>query len=295
MLMISFYFVFVSNHFSLRSERAFIANKEASPPIVNLSASEAINAFSSQRYIYFIKEPTHKLLYCFIPKNACTKMKQLFFRLITGKFHQFTTDIELIHAKMESFKPSPQFVADKLLNDATWKSFVVLRDPLERLVSGFNDKCIRDQRHWCEGPKTKNFRVFVKRILDKMKGGNVGEINDHYRPQHTFCGLDEYFEHFDKIIYFHKASIAENTFQFMKSGGISHLYSNWNGHQNESMFDEKTTHSNSKDNDSSTINEAAFYSKYFDKTLAKRVMTAFQRDYQRLNIKYPQWVNYLKN
>merc|ERR1712130_977885 len=78
-----------------------------------------INAFSSEtsygyQYVYFIKEPNHKLLYCFIPKNSCTKMKQLFWRLITGEFLPLkngTEQFELLHAYMEWYKPNTSFVA----------------------------------------------------------------------------------------------------------------------------------------------------------------------------------------
>lgn len=273
-------------------------------PIKTMTDFEALQTFTEiqgqSRYSWFIKDDTHKLLYCFIPKNACTVFKTLFYAMINDESPSMNRDIEIIHAEIDGhpgkYKPTPALTADILLNpDNGWSSFVVLRDPLERLVSGFMDKCVRDARHWCEGTRTLDFRVFLKRILLKMKQGRVMDIHDHYRPQYTFCGLGDHLDSFDHIIYFQKETIAEDTRKFMADVGVEKWYSRWGRYHNETMFTIKSPHSNPMgDARNSITDQARFYSKFYDSNSALEVIDAFHDDYQRLRLPHPHWVQYLK-
>ena len=191
------------------------------------------------------------------------------------------------------FIPDYRLAAQRLLNNETWTTFVVLRDPLERLVSGFADKCMKDG--WCEGNKTTDFRVFANRIVDKIEQGNVKDIGDHFAPQYTFCALEEYFEFYDNVIYFDKESIAEQTLSMMKDVGIEQMFFNWNGHQNETLFSLLPPQASKKHAGHSSAERGEFYSNYYDKEFANKIMNAFKKDYQILKFKKPEWIKYLKN
>ena len=188
----------------------------------------------------------------------------------------------------------PRLSAQRLLTNETWKSLVVLRDPLERLVAGFDDKCLTDERHWCEGSNTSNFHVFANRVIRKISKGNTMRINRHYRPQYVQCGLKEYFDFYDYVIYFDKANIAKETLNMLKNEGLEQIFFNWNGLQNETLFSTKTVHSNLNNTAYSVEERAAFYSKYYDKELANKTINAYRQDYEILKIKYPEWIKYLK-
>lgn len=278
--------------------------KSRALPSVALNSSEAMNIFSTgtlslpHRYLFFMKEARHKLLYCFIPKNSCTLFKSLLYAMSNNQTPQIPVDMEPLHAEIDSngaYKPSAQFVAARLLNNTSWTSFVILREPLERLVSAFNDKCIADDRHWCEGASTTDFKVFALRVVKKIREGRQLQIHDHYRPQHTFCGLTNYFAYYDHVLYYDKTRIAADTLRFMKQVHIEEYYYNWGVHGNNTMFSQFTKHATSRsDTQQQSLQKLAnFYSKYYDKALAFEVMDAHQLDYQLLHIPHPAWVQLL--
>ena len=295
---VSFFIGYNVNSHIYQTQAVTVTSQQTSNQ-TNRLMTMAINAFPKQLHTNtFIHSPAHSLQYCYIPKNVCTKFKQLFYRLNTGKFFNSS---ENIHAKIgyndrnNSFIPRPRNAAERLMNSDTWKSLVVLRDPLERLVSGFEDKCNRDHRHWCEGSKTTDFRVFARRIMRNIRIGKVFSINPHFRPQYAQCALEEYFDFYDYVIYFDEASIGEQTLSMMRDEGIEQIYFNWNGHQNETLFSSSTKHANKNSSGHSPEERGAFYSNYFDKEFANKVMNAFEKDYKVLGFKKPQWIEYLKN
>ncbi|CAJ0596009.1 unnamed protein product [Cylicocyclus nassatus] len=81
-------------------------------------------------------------------------------------------------------------------NLSAWTMIAVIRDPLERFVSGFADKCLR-RKEWegypqrCCGCKT-NLTCFMEKLYDKMMLGTfedyVGDFDaEHFFPQSWRC------------------------------------------------------------------------------------------------------------
>lgn len=278
-------------------------------PKINLTEKESIEIFTPYsiyggNYNWFIKDEKHKLLYCFIPKNICTIFKQILYFMINDNndlIYKNNNNYNWIHNEIDyhskKYKPKPNSIY-KLLNN--WKSFVILRDPLERLLSGYLDKCINSNKKWCENLSDNdryNFTKFVNIIIQKINKNKLMDIHDHYRPQHTFCGMNKYFNYFNyKILYNNnKQSISNQTLKFMKYANIdiNKYYYKWGKYKNQSIFDKKTSHSTNKIINNLSENNIKFYSKFFDYHLAIKTIVAFDKDYKMLNIPYPKWVQYL--
>merc|ERR1712216_165717 len=80
-----------------------------------------------------------------------------------------------------------------------WKKVLFFRDPLERLLSGYLDKCTKApawERTWsCHGPwiledRKPSFQEFTEHIFSLDPHEDKINVGLHFRPQVNFCGLD---------------------------------------------------------------------------------------------------------
>ena len=82
-------------------------------------------------------DDVHKLMYCYIPKNSCTKFKQLWWAMITNgtRLGRGITSGG-IHS-VKDYRRDNTFLWETMYKkprDHSWKLMVVIRDPAERLV-----------------------------------------------------------------------------------------------------------------------------------------------------------------
>jgi hypothetical protein len=137
---------------------------------------------------YILAVPRLRLLFCFVPKNACTQ----FARMINA--------LNGIEERANSTCPSTNFFASSVRNlmnsrlqeagqfrmdvmkSQDWTKAVFLRDPLDRVVSAHRSKCY--PRHECGGCPGENFSEMVLENLSDTS-------NDHFLPQFNFCGTPE--------------------------------------------------------------------------------------------------------
>ena len=251
----------------------------------NFHITSNINKSADKLWIVSDK---YNLLYCAIPKDASTIFMQLFYAMDNNQYPLLQLNRKnplYIHEIMNTSSMNSDII-NKLICEQTWKSLVILRDPLERIISGWNDKCIvhapaennRQRIKRCEGVRTGNFTTFANRIIDKFNNGSIMKINQHFRPQYTFCGLSKYFNYFDYIIYYQRSTLAQDTLQFMINADIDidKYYHGWGKYHNQSMFDEYTKHSST--NKTSTLQQKVpRYSSYFDKDLLNRLLSVLRQ------------------
>ena len=257
-------------------------------------------SFERQMTVYkadtWIVDEIHKMAFCSIPKNSCSKFKMLFHTLSTNGT-RFQGEQMRIHGHMLQFGKSKEFLAETLIKDpsSSWRTFEVIRDPAERMVSGFMDKCVRDPRHWCEGSQLNesDFSVFADRIIQNIESGHYQKGNgliDHFRPQHMICGQDTiYPKYVDDIIVYNKSTVAEDTLKYLRRYNLEEFNEGYGEFRNETLFAGNTIHSMRREE-----GDCAFYSQYFDADLYKRVRTAFDGDYSRFQLEDPKWSECLK-
>lgn len=172
----------------------------------------------------------HKLLYCAVPKVACTEFMRLFMRLQNSKGRwqsdpHFRTDKPL-------FSQLPSNEATSIINDPTWTKFVFFRDPAQRLLSAFVDKFEKGARYG-ESYATRifkrrhlNFSEFVD-VIAQPKMGPVKRsdhdglhpwTNAHWRPQRFMCNLEKFLPAYDFVGSFDK--LREHTELLLRSKGL---------------------------------------------------------------------------
>ena len=120
-----------------------------------------------------------KYIYCPIPKAACSSWKLTLLRL-TGKDLSNVISIHTVFWQTNDrfLKRAVHYSAtQRETRVKTYFKFMFVRDPLERLVSAYLDKCFRD-------PNYRMFAPFVKarnRFLNNGDQGDQGETTKHYR------------------------------------------------------------------------------------------------------------------
>ncbi|CAH1251508.1 CHST10 [Branchiostoma lanceolatum] len=170
----------------------------------------------------------YNILYCFVPKTGCTTTKLVFYNLEKGTNHTLNT-VE-VHKYNFTFldQYSDEEIQQRLKN---YRKFIVVRDPLERLLSAWRDKFVhgRDlltekfQDMWStienktdsEYDKLRNvpFKAFLKAVaMDQKKWHNA-----HWEPAYKLCSPCQV--KFDFVA--HTDTLAEDFPLFFKKIGIT--------------------------------------------------------------------------
>lgn len=113
-------------------------------------------------YNQFIVDDTKKILYCFIPKVACSNWKRVMFVLKKGKPYDDPSSIDRfsIHhvGKLIYLKQFNSAERERRLMEYT--KFMFVRDPFVRLVSAYRDKFVQEERN--EYFYTNYFKYIIK-------------------------------------------------------------------------------------------------------------------------------------
>jgi hypothetical protein len=120
-----------------------------------------------------------------------------------------------------------------LLDDPTWTKAVFIRNPLERLVSAYQDKIVRRQytqlvfniSRVADGNTTMSFSEFVDKVTTADTSSECSHPNGlsactdvHWKPQMMTCGLDYLLPKFDFVGNFDY--IAEQTKVLLEKVGV---------------------------------------------------------------------------
>lgn len=114
---------------------------------------------------HFIVDNKHKVVYCYIPKVACTTWKKIMAQLVGLKsksVHEQRFNLLSFHskAKVRSILQS-------------YYKFLFVREPFERLLSAYKDKFTRKTNVW------KKYAKKVKRSVGLRLGTNSSTIADN--------------------------------------------------------------------------------------------------------------------
>ena len=233
--MLVFVFVFLSVVSAL--ENSTLLSEAPLPQQLSVTAYDLKYA-SHHLYV----DPVHKLVYCAIPKVACTEFARLLFRL-KGRNKDKGRWLSDPHFRYDKplLKDLGAEEATRIMNDPTWTKFVFFRDPIERLVSAWLDKFERGKA----GSKaTSNYklRFYGKSNLSFAEFVDIVSLqpaptkrsdfrglgpysNAHWRPQRYACHLDKFLGAYDFIGSFKK--LREHTEILLREKGLWDDYGSW--------------------------------------------------------------------
>eukprot|EP01084_Bolivina_argentea_P100790 180851_1 len=242
-----------------------------------------------------IKSETYQLSYCVIRKAASSKMQRLMYSIILNQDDKRCTrsecalsgsKINLEHIRNMTHS---KHVMDQLLNNSTWTNMVIIRDPLERLLSGYLHWCVLNTKNEKQCPKdvrqAKSFKLFVDKIynfyldVQKNKSINMCHINVHRRPAVCICNLKKMYNKFNAKLFYTYDSIGDQVLNVLQQKGLQRFYYGYGDSHNETLF-QKGFH---------VTNAGEKVKQYFSKDIIKKAMEIYEEDYRMFQIEYPQW------
>ena len=158
----------------------------------------------------FIYEP-FRIMFCWIPKVACTKYKQLFMKMA---LHQNWSNKDHVHSlepnvqALQTFTHELEYVND-VIEDPRWLRVVVLRDPFERFMSAYLNKVVQSKcsmlgRKCSLKATAADVEVFLKTFPWKD--------DRHFGLQREFCGFEKYRPIWNRVaLYGHNIDLQATT------------------------------------------------------------------------------------
>ncbi|XP_035675463.1 carbohydrate sulfotransferase 11-like isoform X1 [Branchiostoma floridae] len=181
--------------------------KTALERVCNVSLPELVPPLSTRQLGHLIVDDEHKMLYCFVPKVACTNWKRVMIKLRHPDIDK-PQDISPRDAHETYFLPtlkrySPEAIQYRLDN---YFKFMFVRDPLERLLSAYINKFTMPYNlkfhrlygtkiisRFRENPSNDSvqrgddvmFKEFVQYLLDPQAHGP--QLNEHWDHYFNLC------------------------------------------------------------------------------------------------------------
>ena len=283
----------------------------------------------SSKMAHVIADSKHKILCCRIPKNGSTMLKILFDILFNqnqfGYWHHNRKRFMRVHyllnkslniyhgysnySAFDKSETNALKIYSDILYDDQWKKLVVIRDPLERLLSAYLDPFDRWSKRL--NSSTVDFISFVvKHFLPNLKkweknGTYAAEPfytkENHFSPQYAYCNLEKvYKRYYTDTIFYNIDTFDYDIQSFLTKTDIAknelEWYYKWGTYHNETIFGSQSTqHSTAKYHNHTQLKKlASFYKKYYhNKEFALYVMSLFEKDYNLFNIPYPKWIDFL--
>ncbi|XP_034424540.1 carbohydrate sulfotransferase 12-like isoform X3 [Hippoglossus hippoglossus] len=151
---------------------------------------------------HLIVDDKHGIIYCYIPKVACTNWKRVMFVLKQGEPYQDPSSISgsMVHVpgKLPLLKSLPRIEIKAKLKHYT--KFLFVRDPFIRLTSAYRDKFEKDNDFYYDtfardilrlygnqpNPPHISFYNFIQYLLDPQTEREL-PFEPHWRQMHRLC------------------------------------------------------------------------------------------------------------
>ena len=133
----------------------------------------------------------YKVIFCYIPKVACSQWKLVFLALDNR------TDVDNVHDnKHYKFLFNDYSDEDIKVRLKSYFKFLFVREPLERLLSAYNNKFVNKKWPW------KLIESYKTKILERYKQDEPSSSSSHvdFRVQQKQSNKAEFDEHKSDIM-----------------------------------------------------------------------------------------------
>ena len=246
-----------------------------------------------------ITDSKRKLMYCPLSKAGCTTWKYLLLKAdsdlnYTISLNQIHSNIQTKNLKRTGIKGSQWFRRYPKYQNYT--KFVVVRHPLERILSGYHNSIRSHKNHFkgVYGPTIKLFKTFLNfqklgtlslsLFIEAITNPSIPHLynNQHWRPYMEACNLCEVS--YDHIIRIETMGISTDAMPILKllgydSNQLSDVHVN-NGNTNS-----QRTHQ-SNDTPQDTISKVLHEYKDVPKHLMQKLLNRYKSDLELFGYRF---------
>jgi len=238
--------------------------------------------------------PRHRLVFCPIEKVTSTAWIKIISLAATGRPMSYRETNEARgRGTLPALNALPIEQQLHAIHCDDFVKVVVVRDPLERLLSAYLDKCHHTphgpghiQQHCTKLQKEGRVPRFDEVVSNLAARADAGEDlcgeNQHFAPQVCFCGLSDSrntgagaVARYQHVLHMSSATFVEDAHSLLRLLGLGRI---------ASMYLPKfTAGSGHRTNTSRHIEE------YFTPTTVRAALRAFRRDYETFSMPRPAW------
>lgn len=183
--------------FTKRREAIRVACKQRGNEILNAAQADIL-------YRHMIVDDRHRLIYCYVPKAACTSWKMVM--LVLTRSVDSVSKVRGAHIKGKHKMMSDLTRSEREKRMKTYKKFMVHREPFSRLLSAYFDKFrkssdlglkfgrtivakyrVNETKQSLQSGLDVKFSEFVRFVLDWATHFGWLKLNEHWQPQVSLC------------------------------------------------------------------------------------------------------------
>lgn len=223
--------------------------------------------FSKPEHASYVYAPKHKLLMCYNYKVMS--------RQVLGFMKNLTNETQNV------LTPESEPPLELIVDDPDWLKLMIVRDPMERLLSGYVNKCINDvNSKACRAdsavgrllPQNHTYRDFVHALESFTK---IHQFDGHWKPQSYAC--------------MKSPNDDFRVFQMSYSGWQSSLHDLL---QRQGVTDTQATILlGKKKSEGYHTNAQAHVAEHYDADLVLRVLRLYSADYITYGLRVPGTCN----
>lgn len=194
-----------------------------------------------RRYNVPFFDVQRKVLFCWIPKVACSKFKLLFRRMLNdSKWQSYTSEtVHFLHMD-KMYRNVTIHNISTWFNSSDWTRVLFVRDPIERFISAYLDKVVRLNVSYQANPTD----------LERFVDGKMWRyfLPDHFISQTCFCGLHlTGVRAWNVVGIYSKSTIGDTSYELLKMLNLTSYYFGWDkGNTLFGSFTHHATHNSSR-------------------------------------------------
>ena len=163
------------------------------------------------------KDGRGRLAFCWIQKVGCTSFK----RLLSSQ----QVSVRDAYEGPPVGKTNIAAMQTAIMRNSSWHKAVFYREPLERFLSGYQDKCIKEPgRYYCKlvfGKRDATFDEAVRQLLTQ----DPNKLDGHFHAQLDFCGgLHSTLPYYDTAELLTPATSRESVGRMLERANVTSAY-----------------------------------------------------------------------